>query len=119
MIVAVGALHRAYVLESLVVASYQAASGAGQAGIDTLYDQVAKVAGHREIGTRAGDVRRIVGDDLGPFPAPLAFNVVPWAGSLREDGWTSEELKSTQRVAQDPRPAATWRCRRPASGCRS
>ena len=93
MIVAVGALHRAFILESLVVASFQAASGAGQAGIDTLYDQVAKVAGHREIGTRAGDVRRIVGDDLGPFPAPLAFNVVPWAGSLREDGWTSEELK--------------------------
>ncbi|WP_020574918.1 aspartate-semialdehyde dehydrogenase [Actinopolymorpha alba] len=93
MIVAVGALHRSYVLESLVVASYQAASGAGQAGIDTLYDQVAKVAGHREIGTRAGDVRRIVGDDLGPFPAPLAYNVVPWAGSLRDNGWTSEELK--------------------------
>ena len=93
MIVAVGALHRAFELQSLVVASYQAASGAGQAGIDTLYDQVAKVAGHRDVGTRAGDVRRIVGDDLGPFPAPLAFNVVPWAGSLREDGWTSEELK--------------------------
>jgi aspartate-semialdehyde dehydrogenase len=93
MIVAVGALHHTYSLESLVVASYQAASGAGQIGIDTLYDQVAKVGGHREIGTRAGDVRRIVGDDLGPFPAPLAYNVVPWAGSLASDGWTSEEMK--------------------------
>ena len=31
--------------------------------------------------------------DLGPFPAPLALNVVPWAGSLKEDGWSSEELK--------------------------
>jgi aspartate-semialdehyde dehydrogenase len=93
MIVALGALHRTYVLHKLVVASYQAASGAGQAGIDTLYDQVAKVAGHREIGTQAGDVRRIVGDDLGPFPAPLALNVVPWAGSLRDGGWSSEELK--------------------------
>jgi aspartate-semialdehyde dehydrogenase len=93
MIVAVGVLHRAFELQSLVVASYQAASGAGQAGIDTLYDQIAKVAGHRDVGTRAGDVRRIIGDDLGPFPAPLAFNVVPWAGSLQEDGWTSEELK--------------------------
>jgi aspartate-semialdehyde dehydrogenase len=28
-----------------------------------------------------------------PFPAPLALNVVPWAGSLKEDGWSSEELK--------------------------
>jgi aspartate-semialdehyde dehydrogenase len=34
----------------------------------------------------------VVGD-LGPFPAPLAFNVVPWAGSLKDDGWSSEELK--------------------------
>ncbi len=28
-----------------------------------------------------------------PFPAPLALNVVPLAGSLRDGGWTSEELK--------------------------
>src|SRR5664280_1039230 len=38
LVVALGALHRRFGLESLVVASYQAASGAGQAGIDTLYD---------------------------------------------------------------------------------
>ena len=93
MIVAMGALHRRYGLRELVVASYQAASGAGQAGIDTLYDQLEKVGGNRELGVRAGDVRRAIGDDLGPFPAPLAMNVVPWAGSLKEDGWTSEELK--------------------------
>jgi aspartate-semialdehyde dehydrogenase len=92
MIVAVGALHRAFGLEELVLASYQAASGAGQAGIDTLYAQMDKVAGTRSLGQRAGDVRSAVGD-LGPFPAPLAMNVVPWAGSLKADGWSSEELK--------------------------
>jgi aspartate-semialdehyde dehydrogenase len=92
MIVAVGALHAAYGLRELVVASYQAASGAGQAGIDTLRDQLGKVASDHELGTKPGDVRRAAGD-LGPFPAPLALNVVPWAGSLKEDGWSSEELK--------------------------
>jgi aspartate-semialdehyde dehydrogenase len=92
MIVAVGALHQAFGLRELVVASYQAASGAGQGGIDTLYDQLEKVGGNREIGNRAGDLRGVVGD-LGPFPAPLAMNVVPWAGSLKQDGWSSEELK--------------------------
>ena len=92
LIVAVGALHRAFGLEELVVASYQAASGAGQAGIDTLYGQLDKLAGTRSLGQRAGDLRGTVGD-LGPFPAPLALNVVPWAGSLRDEGWTSEELK--------------------------
>ncbi len=93
MIVAVGALHREYGLRELIISSYQAASGAGQAGIDALHDQLAKVAGDRTIGTRAGDVRQAVGDELGPFPAPLALNVVPWAGSLRDHGWSSEELK--------------------------
>ncbi|MFI5040152.1 MAG: aspartate-semialdehyde dehydrogenase, partial [Solirubrobacterales bacterium] len=92
LIVAVGALHRAFGLEELVVASYQAASGAGQSGIDTLYGQLEKVGGTRSLGQRAGDVRGAVGD-LGPFPAPLALNVVPFAGSLKDAGWTSEELK--------------------------
>ena len=93
MIVAIGALHHRYELEQLVVASYQAASGAGQIGVDTLYDQLTKVAGHRDLGSVPGDVRRVIGNDLGPFPAPLAMNVVPWAGSLKADGWSSEELK--------------------------
>jgi aspartate-semialdehyde dehydrogenase len=93
LIVAAGALHQAFGLTELVVASYQAASGAGQVGIDTLYAQLDKVAGTRSLGQRTGDVRSVVGDDLGPFPAPLAMNVVPWAGSLKPDGWSSEELK--------------------------
>ncbi len=93
MVVALGALHAAFGLESLVVASYQAASGAGRAGVETLHDQLQKVAGARELGSEPGDVRRVVGTDLGPFPAPLALNVVPWAGSLRADGWSSEEQK--------------------------
>ena len=93
MIVAIAPLHAEYGLRELVVASYQAASGAGQAGADTLHDQLAKVAGDRSIGTRPGDIRQAIGDQTGPFPAPLALNVVPWAGSLKEDGWSSEELK--------------------------
>jgi aspartate-semialdehyde dehydrogenase len=93
MIVAIGALHREYGLRELVVSSYQAASGVGQAGISALHDQLTKVAGTPELGSIAGDVRRAVGDDLGPFPAPLALNVIPWAGSARAGGWSSEELK--------------------------
>ena len=57
MIVALGALHAELGLTELVVASYQAASGAGQAGIETLHDQLGKVAGNRELGTQPGDVR--------------------------------------------------------------
>jgi aspartate-semialdehyde dehydrogenase len=93
MIVAMAPLHAEYGLREMVVASYQAASGAGQIGADTLHDQLAKVAGDRAIGTRPGDIRQAVGDQIGPFPAPLALNVVPWAGSLKDENWSSEELK--------------------------
>lgn len=92
MIVALGALHAEYGLSELIVSSYQAVSGVGRAGIDTLRGQLSAVSG-TELGTAPGDVRRAAGDTLGPFPAPIALNVVPWAGSLQEDGWSSEELK--------------------------
>jgi aspartate-semialdehyde dehydrogenase len=91
MIVAMGALDKKFGLKELVVSSYQAASGAGQPGIDALHDQISKVAG-KGLGDVAGDLRNVI-KDLGPFPAPLAMNVVPWAGSLKEDGYSSEELK--------------------------
>jgi len=92
LIVALGALHRAFGLRELVAASYQAASGAGQEGTDALYDQLSKVGGNRTLGQRPGDVRAVIGESS-VFGAPLAMNVVPWAGSLREEGWSSEELK--------------------------
>jgi aspartate-semialdehyde dehydrogenase len=91
MIVAMGALHKKYVLKELVVSSYQAASGAGQSGLDTLRAQLKEVAG-TSVGDLPGDVRTVV-KEFGPFPAPLALNVIPWAGSLKNDGYSSEELK--------------------------
>jgi aspartate-semialdehyde dehydrogenase len=91
MIVAMGALHKKYELKELVVSSYQAASGAGQAGLDTLRAQIKDVAG-TDVGDHPGDIRTLIKEN-GPFPAPLALNVVPWAGSLKNDGYTSEELK--------------------------
>ena len=91
MIVAMGALNKKFELKELVVASYQAASGAGQPGIDTLREQISLVAGTNAVEV-SGDVRKLV-KDLGAFPAPLALNVIPWAGSLKADGYSSEELK--------------------------
>ena len=91
MIVAMGALHNQYGLKELVVASYQAASGAGQPGIDILREQINLVA-NTNSGDAAGDSRKVI-KDFGPFSGPLALNVIPWAGSLKEDGYSSEELK--------------------------
>ncbi len=112
LIVGVAALHRAFGLRELVLSSYQAASGAGQAGVDTLYAQLEKVAGNRVLGHRAGDLRGVVGD-YGPFPAPLVLNVVPWAGSLKDEGWSSEELKlrnETRKILGMPRLKVSATC---------
>jgi aspartate-semialdehyde dehydrogenase len=114
LIVGVAALHQAFGLRELVLSSYQAASGAGQAGIDTLYAQLEKVAGNRALGQRAGDLRGVVGD-FGPFPAPLVLNVVPWAGSLRDEGWSSEELKlrnETRKILGMPQLKVSATCAR-------
>jgi aspartate-semialdehyde dehydrogenase len=97
MMASLGALHHRFGLRELVVASYQAVSGAGVAGVERLHAELAAVAG-KGVGARAGDVREAVeaaGLSIAdsPFPAPLALNVVPSAGSYKGDGWFSEELK--------------------------
>ncbi|MFG2430106.1 aspartate-semialdehyde dehydrogenase [Streptomyces sp. NPDC048590] len=92
LIVAVGALHAEFGLRELIVSSYQAVSEAGRDGVAALREQLALVAG-TDLGTRPGDVRRALGEgDGGPFAAPVALNVVPWAGTDAGDGWSSEEL---------------------------
>ena len=91
MIVVMGELNKKYKLEELVVASYQAASGAGQSGLDVLREEISAVA-NKTVGDVAGDIRSLVKKN-NTFPAPLALNVIPWAGSLKENGHSSEELK--------------------------
>ncbi|MFD3661354.1 aspartate-semialdehyde dehydrogenase [Streptomyces sp. NPDC058659] len=114
LIAAVGALHAEFGVAELVVTAQQAASGAGagQAGVDALRTQLGLVVGGGELGTQPGDVRRAVGEHNGPFPGPLALNVLPWSGTAGEDGGSSEEERvrdETRRVLGLPalRIAAT------------
>lgn len=98
MMASLGALHREFGLTGLVVSSYQAASGAGQDGVDRLYAELEALSG-KGLGGKAGDVREeleAAGLSLSDSPfagTPLALNVVPSAGSYQGDGWFSEELK--------------------------
>ncbi|MEU0085111.1 aspartate-semialdehyde dehydrogenase [Streptomyces sp. NPDC006274] len=112
MLPAVGALHGEFGLQELVVSSYQAVSGAGREAVASLRAQLSMVAG-TDLGVGPGDVRRAVGDDLGPFPAPLALNVVPWAGTVADDGWSSEELglrAETRKILGLPALRVTATC---------
>lgn len=96
MIDSLWALHAGWELAELVVATYQSASGTGQAGIDRLYAEVRALAPQDRVGTHTGGVRRRLAAETlpeSPFPAPLAYNIVPWVGESAGDGWSSEELK--------------------------
>ena len=95
MIDALAVLHGVYELTGLVVTTLQAASGLGRQGMTRLHDELDVISGHRELGTRPGDVRRMIEHELGdsPFPAPLALNVIPFVGHHVGSGWTSEEVK--------------------------
>ncbi|CAB4629379.1 unannotated protein [freshwater metagenome] len=98
MMAAIGALHRRWTLTELVVASYQAVSGAGAAGIEQLQKETAAVAKNPLAGTQSDDVNETLeaaglrqSDSL--WSVPIALNVIPFAGSLKEGGHSSEEMK--------------------------
>lgn len=80
-------------LEAMVVSSYQAVSGAGLSGVDELDQQAQKVGSDGPRLTYDGSAVPLDAGDN--FVRPIAFNVVPWAGSLVDDGLeeTSEEQK--------------------------
>jgi aspartate-semialdehyde dehydrogenase len=98
MMAALGALHDKWTLKELVVSSYQAVSGAGAAGIDELAAELSVVGGKTTLGTESDDVRAALaaaGNDLSnsPWVHPIALNVIPFAGSLKHGGHSSEEMK--------------------------
>jgi aspartate-semialdehyde dehydrogenase len=68
-------------LRSVHVATYQAASGAGRAGLDEL------LAGERALATGEREAEPAI------FTRPLARNVVPQVGTIDANGWSSEERK--------------------------
>lgn len=88
LVVALNPLLRKFGLRDVRVASYQAVSGAGQAGYDELQAQVK--------------------DPHSPpqtFPHRIAFNCVPQIGSFDEDGWCTEEkkvMRETRKILRVP-----------------
>jgi aspartate-semialdehyde dehydrogenase len=91
---ALKALHDVSQLRRLVISTYQAVSGAGLVGGQELADQVA-TAGTRDLLSLVHDGGAIDMGKPAVFPRTIAFNVVPFAGNLVEDGLgeTDEEKK--------------------------
>ncbi|WP_370590286.1 aspartate-semialdehyde dehydrogenase [Tessaracoccus sp. SD287] len=79
-------------LTRLVVATYQAVSGSGVAGVASLAGQIEATPNPERL-ARDGSV--FAEGDTAPYVAPIAHNVVPLAGALVDDGTgeTDEEQK--------------------------
>jgi aspartate-semialdehyde dehydrogenase len=112
LVTALAPLHRAAGIERMVVSTYQSVSGAGQAGMYELDEQWTKGAGHMDRYRRAAtDADALVPGEV--WDRPIAGNVIPLAGSVREAGYTSEEWKlvhESRRILHAPELRATATC---------
>ncbi|MFF4354280.1 aspartate-semialdehyde dehydrogenase [Streptomyces sp. NPDC001530] len=86
-------LHEEAGLEALVVATYQAVSGSGLAGVAELHGQALKVVADADKLTHDGEAVDFPEPQV--YKRPIAFNVLPLAGSIVDDGLneTDEEQK--------------------------
>ncbi|MBX9801974.1 MAG: aspartate-semialdehyde dehydrogenase [Caulobacteraceae bacterium] len=99
LVVALKPLHDAAKITRAVVSTYQSVSGAGKAGMDELWNQTKAIYG-------LGDATPKL------FPKQIAFNVIPFIGSFRDDGFTDEEAKMWNEVHKimDPSIRLTVTC---------
>jgi aspartate-semialdehyde dehydrogenase len=92
-------LHRRAGLVRLYVSSYQAVSGSGGKGVAELDEQVRKVAD--SAAALAFDGRAVELPAPSAYVKPIAFNVLPLAGSIVEDG--SGETDEEQKLRNESR----------------
>ncbi|MFI9365305.1 aspartate-semialdehyde dehydrogenase [Kitasatospora sp. NPDC053057] len=92
-------LHEEAGLAALIVSTYQAVSGSGVAGVAELQDQAAKVVDGAA--ALAHDGSAVEFPEPKVYQRPIAFNVVPLAGAIVEDG--SNETDEEQKLRHESR----------------
>jgi len=99
-LVALSALVKEASIKTLVASSYQAASGAGKAGLEDLADQVQIYAKDAPILEENPELLNKVTGKLDPdsyvkkcFTEQIAFNLIPRIGDITDNGYSKEEMK--------------------------
>ncbi|WP_445524561.1 aspartate-semialdehyde dehydrogenase [Streptomyces cyslabdanicus] len=106
-------LHAEAGLEALVVATYQAVSGSGLAGVAELHGQTQKVVAEADRLTHDGAA--VDFPEPSVYKRPIAFNVLPFAGNLVDDGLneTDEEQKlrnESRKILEIPELKVSGTC---------
>ncbi|MBL4706601.1 MAG: aspartate-semialdehyde dehydrogenase, partial [Flavobacteriales bacterium] len=100
MVVALNPIHQYSKIKRIVVSTYQAVSGAGQAAVRELEEQLAAIL-------KGGKV------NVEQFTKQIAFNVIPHIDVFQENGYTKEEMKmvdETWKILGDPDIRITANC---------
>jgi aspartate-semialdehyde dehydrogenase len=92
-------LHDEAGLVRMIASTYQAVSGSGLAGVEELYGQARAVVEDSEKLVHDGSALSFPAPNK--YVAPIAFNVVPLAGSLVDDG--SGETDEDQKLRNESR----------------
>jgi aspartate-semialdehyde dehydrogenase len=100
MVVALKPLYDFGKIRRIVVSTYQSVSGAGQKGIDELWEQTKNLVNGRPITTNK-------------FPKQIAFNVIPQIDVFLDNYFTKEEMKmvnETRKIMHDEHIQTTATC---------
>jgi len=100
MVMALAPLHAASRVRKVVVATYQAVSGAGASAMEELRLQTP--------GALAGEK-----PEPREFQHPIAFNLIPHIASFDSRGYTAEEMKmatETRKILEDPEILVSATC---------
>jgi aspartate-semialdehyde dehydrogenase len=111
-VTALAPLHRAARIDRMVVSTYQSVSGAGQVGLDELNAQWTKLDGRADELRHAGRAEGFLVEGE-VWAKPIAGNVIPLAGSVKDAGYTSEEwkmMRETRKILHDPEIRCTVTC---------
>ncbi len=112
LVTALAPLQKAAGIERMVVSTYQSVSGAGAPGIVELDTQWNKFAGDSESLRRAATIDGFITPGA-VWSKPIAGNVIPLAGSVKEQGYTSEEWKlvhESRKILHDAAMRVTVTC---------
>lgn len=99
-LMAIAPIHQISPIRKVIASTYQAVSGAGMHGIDELEQEVKDIAEGKAVKPSV-------------FPAQIAYNCIPWIGSEKEAGYTSEELKMRnegRKILHNPEMKVTCTC---------
>ena len=99
-LMAIAPIHQISPIRKVIASTYQAVSGAGMHGIDELEQEVKDIAEGKAVKPSV-------------FPAQIAYNCIPWIGSEKEAGYTSEELKMRnegRKILHNPELRVTCTC---------